>query len=105
MKEATICMEDIEEIISTHFTKVKEPRKGDLVAYYNDQLAEKYGEEYRLTHTSVYKGNGMVESVWGSTKAVFLHPKFYVPEVYGNRILYFRLKSPRIDTKTEIPLK
>jgi len=83
------CGQKMQVIISQHFVEVNEPEDGDLVAYYNH---EKIPQD-PLTHTGIYRGNGLVESKWGSIKAIFLHPKFYSLWVWGNEIRYYRQKK------------
>lgn len=81
------CGQKMEVILSQHFKEVNDPQEGDLVAYYNRKL-----HRDPLTHTGIYRGNGLVESKWGDTKAIFLHPKFYSPAAWGNEIRYYRQK-------------
>ena len=83
------CGQEMSRIISERFEEVDDPQPGDLVAYYNHNL----GLNESLTHTGIYRGNGLVESKWGDVKAIFLHPKLYSMKHWGDKIRYYRQKN------------
>ena len=77
------------EILEKHFSPTSHPKDGDLIVYYNNKKHPPL-----LTHSGIVRGNGMVESKWGSrTKEVFLHPKFYIYFVSGDEVRYFTPKK------------
>jgi hypothetical protein len=43
---------------------------------------------YEGGHYGIYRGNGIVESKWGWTRAVFRHKEWQVPESYGKARYY-----------------
>ncbi len=71
--------------IEKYFSVTTEPQKGDLVCYYKDSLV-------LPVHYGVYDSLHVVESKWGA-QPVYKHPPFYVENLYGNFIRYYRLKS------------
>lgn len=82
-----LCGERMTNVIANDFVEVSSPQNGDLVAYYNPRLGER-----SLTHTGIYRGDGLVESKWGGVKAIFLHPIFYSLTVWGDQVKYYRIK-------------
>lgn len=86
--ETNIMFGSSNEILERCFTMTTEPQNGDLVVYYNKP---KGSYSYVITHYGIYRDNN-VESKWGGGE-VFIHPPYYVPEEYGDRIKCFRLNS------------
>jgi hypothetical protein len=75
-----------QQSMAEHYEEVKEPKLGDIVAYFT-------GNHPEPTHVGFYRGNGMVESKWGLHLDVFKHPLKSIPENYGNIIKYMRKKK------------
>lgn len=75
--------------IEKYFSVITEPKKGDLVCYYDYRTFT--GLEYPV-HYGIYDSNDLVSSKWGK-EYVYRHPPFYVGKSYGNFIRYYRLKS------------
>ena len=65
------------------------PQPGDLAVYIAD--GEEKNMFNRIMHTGIVVGDDCIESKWGPISAVFEHPIWYVPESFGNRIVYIRL--------------
>ena len=60
--------------------EVKEPRKGDLVLYLEDNHPKHWG---------IYDGSGKVRSKWGAGH-IFKHDLAAVMSQYGNHVIFYR---------------
>lgn len=78
-----------------HCNQVDQPQAGDVAIYLTDDKPLTSNEQ--ILHTGLVTKNGNIESKWGTTRAVFEHPVSYVPNSYGNNILYFRANKTGID--------
>lgn len=50
-----------------------------------------YSRNGASTHLGIYRGNGIVESKWGSMNAIFWHKVFQVPPDYGDKVLFHKV--------------
>ncbi len=60
---------------------------GDVAVY-----LLKNEDKCAIRHTGIVVGDDCIESKWGIIAAVFEHPIWYVPEVFGNHCRYLRPK-------------
>lgn len=65
--------------------QVQNPQDNDI-AFYVDQ-------DRRILHSGVVLKNRRVASKWGDIEYICDHDFFTAPDVYGNTIVFFRLKS------------
>jgi hypothetical protein len=77
-------------LLNKYFVVTTEPSEGDLAVYY--QILG-----YPI-HYGIYKEEGIIESKWGSG-AVYQHPPFYVPNEYGDILVYYKIK-PEFTSET-----
>ncbi|MDF2576875.1 MAG: hypothetical protein K0S74_359 [Chlamydiales bacterium] len=73
---------NIDKILHKYFDITTQPKPGDFVTYYKDNFSVHYGVVY---------ADGIIESKWGNNP-VYRHPPFYVPNEYGNTIIYYSMK-------------
>ena len=72
-----------DDVFKKYFAVTTEPQVGDLAAYY--QLPR-----WPL-HYGICCSKGLIESKWGAGP-IYRHPPFYVPNEYGDYIIYYRLR-------------
>ncbi len=58
-----------------------------------------------ITHTGIVVGDDCIESKWGTIRAVFEHPLWYVPAGFGDHCRYFRPKISGDDLLVEVQKK
>ncbi|MDO8517101.1 MAG: hypothetical protein Q7S33_03155 [Nanoarchaeota archaeon] len=69
-----------EKDIPKGYLPIKDPKKGDLVVYY---------DEGYLMHCAIYDRNGNVKSKWDLGN-IYKHPIESVPKNYGEEVRFFR---------------
>lgn len=85
--------EQLNKLLDKYFTPQQTPEIGDLVVYYNATS--------HPVHYGVYYADEIVESKWGEGD-VHMHPIFYVDNIYGNRVKFFKPKpKPQAPSKEE----
>ena len=74
---------------------------GDLAVYLKQN--EKGFKE--IAHTGIVVNDDCIESKWGTIRAVFEHPLWYVPVKFGDHCRYFRPKISGDDLLVEVQKK
>lgn len=65
------------------YPQVETPEEATLVIYSKGPQ--------KGTHYGIYRGNGVVESKWGSMRTIFRHKVFQVPLEYGDNVSFHKI--------------
>jgi len=95
-------MQNVIPIVKKYFYPLDRPQIGALALYQITRLTAipcKEGYYYQrgdLVHAGIYKGDGRIESLWGSfgmgNRAIDTHT-FYAPENMGDLVTYWQIRD------------
>lgn len=97
----------INYFLHRYFQSAEKPEEGDLVVYYD--------QNYKPTQAGVFRNTtpnwnsprgGTIESKWSQPNPyAFIHDVFFVPEFFGSRACFYRLKKPGTVIHSPRPLR